>query len=418
MIKPFPNINRRLLKDRLFKAFSAGLVLLILSLFLGLFAGICWKGLSSFFKAEIVLDLSFSKRYLKSTDPGQEQALNYNFILRKALQKELDVLPQTLEENRELMGLVSPTTDIALHSLFQKNPEILGTRRQISLRVSDNVDQTLKMKILDFEPANSLLTETQQEWLETLKDQDQIHQRFNTSFFTSSDSRDPMVAGIWAALIGSLYTLMVTLLISLPLGVGTALYLEEFASKNRWTNWIEINIANLAAVPSIIFGLLGLSIFLTVWGLPRSSPLVGGMTLALIMMPTVVVSTRSALKAIPKGIREGAFALGASKVQTTFHHVLPLALPGIITGAILGLARTLGESAPLLLVGMVAFVSQPPLTPMDAATVLPVQIFTWARNPERGFIENTAGAIFVLILILIGISMIAKILRQRFERKW
>jgi phosphate transport system permease protein len=241
---------------------------------------------------------------------------------------------------------------------------------------------------------------------------------FNTTLFTSADSRFPELAGLKGALVGSFYLLLICLLISVPTGVSAAIYLEEFAPKNRWTDLIEVNINNLAAVPSIVFGLLGLAVFLNVMALPRSAPLVGGLTLALMTLPTIMIAGRSAIQAVPPSIREATRGLGASPLQVVAHHVLPLALPGILTGTIIGMARALGETAPLLMIGMVAFVVDVPTGLRDASTALPVQIFLWADSPERGFVEKVSGAIMVLLAFLLVMNASAIILRQKFEKKW
>ncbi len=245
-----------------------------------------------------------------------------------------------------------------------------------------------------------------------------VHDNLDFGFLTRSDATDPGQVGIWGALKGSILTMLVTLLLAFPIGVCAAIYLEEYAPKNRWTDLIEVSINNLAAVPSIIFGLLGLAVFLTFMGLPRSAPLVGGMTLALMTMPVIVISGRNAVKAVPPSIRDAALAIGASKVQVVFHHILPLALPGILTGTIIGMARALGETAPLLMIGMRAFVASPPEGLASPASVLPVQIFLWSDEVSRGFVERTSAAIIVLLVFLIAMNSVAIYLRNRFEQRW
>jgi phosphate transport system permease protein len=251
-----------------------------------------------------------------------------------------------------------------------------------------------------------------------LSSKDQIRTRFNFDFLSNSDATDPADVGIWGALKGSLLTLLITISLAFPVGVLAALYLEEYAAKNRFTDLIEVSINNLAAVPSIIFGLLGLVVFLSWFGLPRSSSLVGGLTLALMTMPVIVIAGRNAIKSVPPSIREAAMGIGASPIQVVFHHVLPLALPGILTGTIIGMARALGETAPLLMIGMVAFVSAPPQGITDAATALPVQIFLWSDEVNRGFVEKTSAAIIILLIFLLGMNALAIYLRNRFETRW
>lgn len=255
-------------------------------------------------------------------------------------------------------------------------------------------------------------------WLDRLKADDRVENTFNTTFFSSGASREPEMAGIWGAVVGSFFTMLVTLSLAFPLGVAAAIYLEEFAPKNRWTHLIEVNINNLAAVPSIVFGLLGLAVFLNVFGMPRSAPVVGGMVLALMTLPTIIIAARAALKAVPPSIREAALGIGASRIQTVFHHVLPLAMPGILTGTIIGMAQALGETAPLLMIGMVAFIVDIPSSPVDPSTVLPVQIYMWADFPEPAFRQKTAAAIMVLLGFLILMNALAVVLRKRFERRW
>lgn len=304
-------------------------------------------------------------------------------------------------------------TEIALQG---GHPDLLNPHARYSVREglqwiisSDDVDMYYKRKYV------GKLSSDQIQAIESLKKQEQIRLVFNKGFFTRSDSREPELAGIWGGLIGSLLTLFVTFLTAFPLGIGTALYLEEFAPKNSFTSWIEANINNLAAVPSILFGLLGLVLFIHFIGLPRPSALVGGLTLGLMSLPVIVVSTRAALSSVPSTLKEAALGLGATPLQVLFHHVVPAALPGIMTGVILSLARALGETAPLLMIGMVAFIGTPPSSFLDPATVLPVQIFNWSRSPEMGFVENTSGAILVLLFVLTLLNGSAVFIRRKFE---
>jgi phosphate transport system permease protein len=254
--------------------------------------------------------------------------------------------------------------------------------------------------------------------VDRLLENDEIELRFNREFFARGDSREPELAGIGGAAKGTLLTLAITLLLSFPLGVAAAIYLEEFAPKNRWTDFLEVNINNLAAVPSVIFGLLGLAVFINFFQMPRSAPVLGGVVLALVTLPTVIISSRAAIKSVPPSIREAALGVGASRMQVVLGHVLPLAMPGMLTGAILGMARALGETAPLLMIGMVAFIVDVPRGFSDPATVLPVQIFLWADSPERAFVEKTSGAIMVLLAFLILMNALDVVLRKRLERRW
>ncbi|WP_408093885.1 phosphate ABC transporter permease PstA [Rhodoplanes sp. SY1] len=265
---------------------------------------------------------------------------------------------------------------------------------------------------------NRKVSDQEVAWLEALRDRGMVENRFNTMFFTAGDSREPELAGIRGALVGSALTLLVTLVLCLPIGVAAAIYLEEFAPKNRLTEIIEVNINNLAAVPSIVFGLLGLAVFLSFFGLPRSAPLVGGLVLALLVLPTIIIASRAAIKAVPPSIKEAALGVGASHQQAVFHHVLPLAMPGIMTGTIIGMAHALGETAPLLMIGMVAFIVEPATSITDAATVLPVQIYLWSDLPEIAFQAKTAAAIMVLLVFLFVMNGAAILLRKRFERRW
>ena len=279
-------------------------------------------------------------------------------------------------------------------------------------------EQGLKVVILETPESERRVNDRTIGWVRQLQRQGVVDKKFNTIFFTHGDSREPEQSGIAGALAGSFFTLIVTLLLSFPIGVGAAIYLEEFAPKNRWTDLIEVNINNLAAVPSIVFGLLGLAVFINYFGLPRSAPLVGGLVLTLMTLPTIIIASRAALKSVPPSIREAALGMGASRMQAMFHHILPLALPGMLTGTIIGMAQALGETAPLLMIGMVAFIVDIPQGMFDNATVLPVQIYLWADSPERAFVERTSAAITVLLGVLIPRKALAVFLRTQFERKW
>jgi phosphate transport system permease protein len=318
-----------------------------------------------------------------------------------------------------LYQLVSKSSALELRDLLLEDLSLIGKTQQVWLLASSDVDMYLKGKFPKDTPEHRRkLKDKQLEWVHALKGYHSIKYRFNKYFFTSGDSRSPEIAGILGSIMGSFFIVVVCMLVAFPIGVLSAIYLEEFAPKNRLTEFIEININNLAAVPSIVFGLLGLSIYIQVFGLPRSASFVGGLTLALMALPVIVISTRTAIRAIPQSIKDGAIALGASKMQTTLHHVLPLAMPGIMTGSILSVARILGETAPLLMIGMVAFIVDIPQNWFDAATAMPVQIYLWADSPESGFVEKTSAAILVLLVMLAAINAIAVIVRKKFEKRW
>jgi len=318
-----------------------------------------------------------------------------------------------------LFKLISPGAAWQLQELLLANPAAIDTKINIELLMDDDVDQWFKHdRNLTEEEMNNRLSKQQLTWLNNWVEAGRLDSHFNTLFFTNGDSREPELAGIHGAIKGTLLTLMVTLLLSFPIGVAAAIYLEEFAPRNRLTEIVEININNLAAVPSIIFGLLGMAIFINIFGVARSTPLLGGLVLTLMTLPTIIISARAAIKAVPPSIREAAYGLGASKNQVVFHHVLPLAMPGMLTGTIIGMAQALGETAPLLMIGMVAFVVDVPGFINDPSTVLPVQIFLWSDSPERAFLERTSGAILVLLSFLVLMNTTAVILRRRLERRW
>lgn len=351
-------------------------------------------------------------------DPDDVSAADYNGLIKRALR---DMFPgvTSRRDKRELYKLVSSGAAYELRDRVMAAPEYIGDTLTMWVTASDDVDQLVKGAIRRDAPANQRrLSDNQLGWLEELETAGSVDTQFNQTLFSSGDSREPELAGIAGAALGSLFSVLVCLALAFPLGVMTAVYLEEFAPKNRWTEFIEININNLAAVPSIVFGLLGLAVFLNVFHLPRSSPLVGGMVLALMTLPTIVIGGRAAIKAVPPSIREAAFGLGASSIQAVFNQVLPLAMPGIMTGTIIGTARALGETAPLLMIGMVAFVVDLPTSIQDPATALPVQVFLWADIPERAFGERTAAAILVLLGFTCLMNLAAILLRRKYEIRW
>ena len=388
-------------------------------LFLGVFfASLIGEGASAFKQTYLQLDIELSEDVLA---PGGELDLAYadfDGLVRTALRRELpDVSGR--QERRELYRIVSIGASYQVRDLVAGNPDLLGTTQTLWVPASSNVDMLIKGNIdANVEEALRPLSDKQIAWVEALREAGRLEKRFNTALFTNGDSREPELAGIRGAVMGSLYMLLVTMMLSFPIGVAAAIYLEEFAPRNRWSDLIEVNINNLAAVPSIVFGLLGLAVFINWAALPRSAPLVGGLVLTLLTLPVIIIASRAAIKAVPPSIREAALGLGASQTQVVFHHVLPLAMPGMLTGAIIGMSRALGESAPLLMIGMVAFIVDVPGSLTDPATALPVQIYLWADSPERAFAERTSAAIIVLLGFLLVMNLTAVILRKRMERKW
>lgn len=377
-------LKRRYRFEGMFKGASVFALLLAACFLTFFFYDIISKGYSAFSQAEILVEVSYS------------EAASHRY--RKAVEKSV-------------RPIVSRGYLRTIPLYIQNHPEVLGTTVKQWVIADGDVDQYLKGN-------PNRLKEKYKARIKALQDEDKIRLAFNTGFFTQGDSKMSELAGIKSAVVGSLYVLLVTLLIALPIGIMTAVYLQEFAPDNRITQIIEVNINNLAAIPSILFGLLGLAIFINFLGVPRSSALVGGMTLALMTLPVIIITTRASLLAVPHTIREAAYGLGASRWQTTWHHTLPLALPGILTGSIIGLAQAMGETAPLLIVGMMAYIPDVPTGVTQVATVLPAQIYTWAGESIRAYEERTAAAILVLLAILLSMNSLAVWLRKKFETRW
>ena len=380
-----------------------------------LFFTILSKGISAFQQTYIQVDIHFDSQQI---DPDNLSDADYQGIVKKSL-RGLFPEVRTRRAKRDLYKLVSSGASYELLDLVKSNPELIGKTVPVWVTADDDVDMFIKGFIRRDLPENERrISNKELLWLDKLTSEQRIKKVFNTTFFSAGDSREPELAGVWGAAVGSFFTLLVTVILAFPLGVAGAIYLEEFAPKNRLTDVIEVNINNLAAVPSIVFGLLGLAIFLNFLGMPRSAPLVGGVVLALMTLPTIIIAARAALKSVPQSIREAAVGLGASRNQVVFHHVLPLAMPGVLTGTIIGMARALGETAPLLMIGMVAFIVDIPGGITDPATALPVQIYLWADSPERAFVERTSAAVIVLLGFLITMNVLAAVLRKKFERQW
>jgi phosphate transport system permease protein len=415
------SLRKRYARERRFRHYGVGAITLALLFLAMLFTSIVANGYGAFRQNYVALEVFFDPQVLDpqgARDPNALAAADYAGLIKATLRQSFpDVRGR--REKRRLYGLVSPGASFQLRDMVRRDPHLIGNTEQVWVPADDDVDMLLKGYLKrGGEESARRVSDLEIGWIDLLQEQGRIETRFNTNFFTAGDSRDPELAGIWGAAVGSFYTLLVTLLLSFPIAVATAVYLEEFAPRNRWTDLIEVNINNLAAVPSIVFGLLGLAVFINLFGLPRSVPLVGGLVLTLMTLPTIIIASRAALKSVPPSIREAALGVGASKMQMIAHHVLPLAMPGMLTGTIIGMAQALGETAPLLMIGMVAFIVDVPSGIFDPATVLPVQIFLWADSPERAFVERTSAAIMVLLAFLIVMNATAVVLRKRFERRW
>ena len=394
-------------------ATAVGIVFLVV-----FFTTLVMEGSSAFRQTFVTLEFEFAEEMLTSDGELDLAYGDYDAVVRNSIRSRFPDVKDR-RERRELSRLVSVGASYQLRDLLQDSPELLGTSVIVSVPASSNVDMLLKGNIdRMIDESIRPLSDRQIDWIDELLTKGELSLKFNTALFTNGDSRDPELAGIRGALMGSLYMLVVTMIISFPIGAAAAIYLEEFAPKNRWADLIEVNINNLAAVPSIVFGLLGLAVFINWMSLPRSAPLVGGLVLSLLTLPVIIIASRAAIKSVPPSIREAALGLGASRMQTVFHHVLPLALPGMLTGAIIGMGRALGESAPLLMIGMVAFIVDVPAGLTDPSTALPVQVYLWADSPERAFAERTSAAIIVLLGFLLLMNLAAVILRTRVERKW
>ena len=414
-------LKRRYRAELRFRSYGIAAVALGLLFVAFLFYSIISKGYTAFEQTFVRLDVSYPADKIDPDGkraPADLAAANYEALARSALRERF---PEVTERSdlRKLYGLLSNSAETVLRDRMLADPSLIGGRESLWLMADDHIDMLVKGHIdRNLPEGDRAIDNLELGWVDRLGAEHRLERHFNPKFLTGGDSREPEQAGVLGAVMGSLFTLLVTLFLSFPIGVAAAVYLEEFAKRNRLTDIVEVNINNLAAVPSIVFGLLGLAMFIQFFGLPRSAPLVGGLVLTLMTLPTIIITSRAALKAVPPSIREAAFGMGASPVQAVLHHVLPLAMPGMLTGAIIGMARALGESAPLLMIGMVAFIADVPKTLSDPATVLPVQVYLWASSPERAFVERTSGAIMVLLAFLLVMNAAAVFLRSRFERRW
>ena len=414
-------LRKRYAAERRFRLYGLLAVVTAISMLAVLLGSIVLNGYTAFWQTQMKLTVTPTAEQIGlEGDPTPENLREANF--RPVVYDALYALfPEVTDEQaqRELRGFVSGAAARSIRQQVMDDPGLLGTTFDVWVKTDDKIDMLQKGYVdRSLPPDRRLLDPNFIEWHDQLAEQGRVDALFNTTFFTSSDSREPEQAGILGSTVGSFLTLFVTLLLSLPVAVLAAVYLEEFAPKNKLTDVIEVNINNLAAVPSIVYGLLGLAVIINFFGFPRSSPLVGGIVLSLMTLPTIIISARSALRAVPPSIREAALGVGASRIQTVTHHVLPLSLPGILSGTIIGMAQALGETAPLLLVGMVAFIVDVPSGFTDSSTVLPVQVFLWSTSPERAFVEKTSAAIMVLLAFLIAMNATAVLLRKQFERRW
>lgn len=415
------SLSRRYAAEKRFRSYGLAAICFAVLCLAVLLYTIISTAAPAFTQTMIRLDVTLYPQEIDpqgNRDPAALSSADYQALVRDALD---DLFPDITERSarRQLFSMLSPGAAYVLRKKVMEDPALIGQRITVLVPLSDDLDQFAKGSISgDGTEADRRVSDRQIDWFQRLDQRGLIERSFNWTLFTAGDSRMPELAGVWGALVGSFWTMLVTLLLAFPMAVGAAIYLEEFAPKNRWTDIIEVNINNLAAVPSIVFGLLGLAVFINFFGLPRSTPVVGGLVLALMTMPIIIIASRAALKSVPPSIREAALGIGASKVQTIFHHVLPLAMPGMLTGTIIGMAHALGETAPLLMIGMVAFIVDIPGGPLDPATVMPVQIYLWADSPERAFVERCSAAIVILLCFLLMMNLLAILLRKRFERKW
>jgi phosphate transport system permease protein len=431
------SLRRRRAAEARFRAFGIGSVLIAIGFVLFLFGTILHDGLPAFWQPVVKVDVTFDPAIIKvdpkpEPEPGQSPAafqranldwqrkvtmVNWNRIIENSVRAEA---PDAELTARDIQGLISANERYRLRDMFVANPGLLGQTIPVELIASANVDVWLKGDIdRSLGSDRQQLSEATRNLADRFYEDGRIRMAFSSVLFTNTDSRNaPAEAGLLGAFIGSLYMMIIVIVLAVPIGVASAIYLEEFAPKNRITDLIEVNINNLAAVPSIVFGLLGAAVFINYFHLPLSAPLVGGLVLTLMTLPTVIIATRASLRAVPPSLRQAALGLGASRTQTVFHHVLPVTYPGILTATIIGVAQAIGETAPLLLIGMNAFVTTLPVTPLDQSTALPVQIFLWEGNENRNYFEpKTAAAIIVLLAVMLALNAIAIILRSRFERR-
>ena len=403
---------KRQFAEKRFKFYGQISLFLALVMLVVIISSMTYRSIPAFTNYGLNLNINLSENDIDKDD------INYRRLIRENI-FALDSGCEDRKCRREFSRLFSSGAAYDLKDSIENNPSLIKKNFNKFILFSDDADLFYKFGIDKNLPENERrLNDREISWLNDFQEEGLVEKRFSTNFFTNGDSREPEIAGVLGAVVGSLFTILITLIISFPIGVFSAIYLESFAPKNKLTDFIEVNINNLAAVPSIVFGLLGLALFINFFGMPRSAPIVGGCVLSLMTLPVIIIATRASLQAVPPSIREAALAIGASEMQVVFQHLFPAALPGILTGTIIGLARAFGESAPLLLIGMVAFVVDIPGSVTDPATALPVQVYLWADSPERAFVAKTSAATLVLIFLLIVINLAAVILRKKYQLKW
>tara|TARA_B100001939_G_scaffold20119_1_gene16537 strand:+ start:1537 stop:2805 length:1269 start_codon:yes stop_codon:yes gene_type:complete len=413
-------LNKRYKAEKRFQFYGQSAIFVAL-LFLTIFIfKIFSTGFTAFQKTWLIVPVNFDAELMLLDENPTKQDIEDADYYEIALQSMWNLDPNANEDQQnQLKRMVSYFFEREIKQELLKDPNLLGKTKEVYLTASDDLDQVFKGNYpRDLPEDQRRVSDYQLKIFDEMVVNEKVESKFNISFFTNADSREAELAGIASSFMGSIFSILVCLAIAFPVAVLAAIYLEEFAPKNRITDFIEVNINNLAAVPSIVFGLLGLGVLLAIFHLPRSTPLVGGITLSLMTLPTIIIAARASLKAVPPSIREAALAMGASKMQTTLHHTVPLSMPGTLSGTIIGLAQALGETAPLILIGMVAFVNTIPGSPMDPAASLPVQIYIWAESAERGFVEKVSACIMVLLGFLILMNLAAQIIRHKFEKKW
>ena len=414
-------LKKRYRSEFMFRLYGITSILFAAAFLIVFFSSIIDKGYSAFTQGELNISIYLDPEIIDPDNTLDEEEIRYANYDKLVFDSLKNFFPSvsSRKERKELKALVSNGTSLRIQSLVLDDMSLIGKTLDLSVKLDSDIDMFLKGNVdITLDESQRRISDNQVKWTNELKTKGLISQKFNSTLFSAGDSREPEQAGVLGALIGSFFMLLITFIVAFPLGVAAAIYLEEFAPKNKFTDFVEVNINNLAAVPSIIYGLLGLAVFINFFGMPRSAPLVGGLVLALMTFPVIIIASRAALQSVPPSITDAALGVGASKIQTVFDHVFSLALPGMLTGSIIGMARALGESAPLLMIGMVAFVVDIPSTPLDASAALPVQVYLWADAPERGFVERTSAAILVLLFFLLVMNSTAIWLRNKFEIKW